>query len=78
MGTEAGVEAVVALSGNGYVRALLDRDKLRNGRDQIEWYRNDIKPIPLPDNYTIPDRNVGGPRAWYGNFTYAGSFFPPK
>ena len=76
MGTEAGVEAVVALSGNGYVRALLDRDKLRNGRDQIEWYRNDIKPIPLPDNYTIPDRNVGGPRAWYGNFTYAGSFRP--
>lgn len=77
MGTEAGVEAVVALSGNGYVRTLLDRDNKRISRDQIEWYRNDIKPIPLPDHYTIPDRNVGGPRAWYGNFTYAGSFRPP-
>ncbi len=77
MGTEAGVEAVAALSGNGYLRTLLDRDNKRISRDQIEWYRNDIKPIPLPDNYTIPDRNVGGPRAWYGNFTYAGSFRPP-
>ncbi len=77
MGTEAGVEAVVALSGNGYLRTLLDRDNQRISRDQIEWYRNDIKPIPLPDNYTIPDRNVGGPRSWNGNFIYAGSFRPP-
>ena len=76
-GAEAGVEAVAALSGNGYVRALLDREGKRISRDQIEWYRNDIKPLSLPDNYTIPDRNVGGPRAWYGNFTYAGSFRPP-
>ena len=28
-GTEAGLEAVVALTGNGYVRTLLDREEKR-------------------------------------------------
>jgi hypothetical protein len=77
--TEAGPEAVVALSKNGFVRWLRDRD-IHADRDQVAWYDADIKPRPLPDRYTIPDRNVGGPRAWYGQFTYAGTFYnpPPK
>jgi hypothetical protein len=77
--SEAGPEAVVALTENGFVRWLLNRD-IRADRDQVAWYRADVKPRPLPDRYTIPDRNVGGPRAWYGQFTYAGTFYnpPPK
>ncbi|MEM6886382.1 MAG: hypothetical protein AAF571_15280, partial [Verrucomicrobiota bacterium] len=82
-GTEAGHEIVAALSENSYLRWLLDRNMQLGsgngsiaGRDQATWYRSDISAIPLPDNYTIPDRNVGGPRAWYGNFCYAGAFRP--
>ena len=73
MGTEAGPEAVAALSGNPYVRWFLDRD-IRPDRNQAAWYRGDIAPKPLPERYTIPDRNVFGPRAWYGEFCYAGTF----
>jgi hypothetical protein len=29
------------------------------------------KPRPRPDNYTFLDRNVIGPRAWYGRWNYA-------
>ena len=72
-GTEAGPEAVVALSRNPYVRWLLDRE-IKPDRNQIAWYRGDVKPAPLPSDYTIPDRNVKGPRAWYGEFCYAGNF----
>jgi hypothetical protein len=28
----------------------------------------------MPDHYTIIDRNVEGPRAWYGRFNYAGTY----
>ena len=28
----------------------------------------------MPDNYTIVDRNVDGPRAWYGRFNYAATY----
>ena len=76
-GTEAGPEAVVTLSGNGYTRTLTDFDKVIGSRDDLAWYQKDIKPLALPDHYTIPDRNVGGPRAWYGRFNYAGTFRSP-
>lgn len=76
---EAGLEAVAALSGNPYVRWMLDRE-IKADRDQVAWYRADIKPKPLPDQYTLPDRNVNGPRAWYGRFMYAATLHqpPPK
>jgi hypothetical protein len=72
-GTEAGPEAAAALSGNRYLRWMLDR-KIRADRNQVAWYRGDVRPKPLPQRYTIPDRNVFGPRAWYGEFCYAGTF----
>lgn len=78
--TESGCEAVAALSGNGFVRWMLDRDRAASrsvSRDDVVWYRGDINPRPLPDRYTILDRNVGGPRAWYGTFSYAGTFRAP-
>ena len=75
-----GGEPVASITGNPYLRWMLDfgqeNDKpdLKNwpdARPNIFWYRNDIKPIPLPDNYTAIDRNICGPRAWYGKFNYA-------
>ncbi|MEM8898979.1 MAG: hypothetical protein AAGC85_12770 [Bacteroidota bacterium] len=83
-GTEVGGESVASLTGNPYVRAMIDRNNKLSGavsgrvggRSAARWYRADIDSLALPDNYTIPDRNIGGPRAWYGNFTHAGSFRP--
>jgi hypothetical protein len=75
-----GGEAVASITGNPYLRWMLDfghdydKPDLRNwheARPNIAWYRNDIKPIPLPDNYTAIDRNIAGLRAWYGKFNYA-------
>ncbi|MBC8039512.1 MAG: hypothetical protein H7Y06_03135 [Opitutaceae bacterium] len=40
-------------------------------RHGVAWWRSDIASRPLPDNYTILDRNIAGPRAWYGRFNYA-------
>ena len=83
-GTEAGVEAVATFTENPYVRGQLDRNQQLTGavsgklggKDAAIWYKPDMPSLPLPDNYTLPDRNIGGPRAWYGDFTYAGSFRP--
>jgi hypothetical protein len=84
-GTEAGSELVATVSRNPYVRGLLDRDMFPDYftpgnvtpyRYQAPWYDASVIAHPLPDNYTIADRNTGGPRAWYGNFTYAGAFDP--
>jgi hypothetical protein len=76
-GTEVGPEAVAALSENPYLRWMLDHEGATGiDRDQVAWYRSDISAQALPDNYTIPDHNVGGPRAWYGEFCYAGAFRP--
>jgi hypothetical protein len=72
-----GGEFVAAASGNPYVYQLrgdpADQtvSKWRDARMPIAWYRNDVAPKPLPDNYTAIDRNIAGPRAWYGDFTYA-------
>jgi len=84
-GTEAGSELVVAMTRNPYVRWLLDRDMFPDYftpgnqlpyRYQAPWYDDTLIANPLPDNYTIADRNTGGPRGWYGNFNYAGAFRP--
>ena len=75
-----GGEAVASITGNPYLRWMLDfghdydKPDLRNwheARPNIAWYRNDVTPVPLPDNYTVIDRNISGPRAWYGHFNYA-------
>ena len=81
-GAPCGGEPVVYLTGNPYVRTMLDTQIARSvdvksdrswywARRAVAWYRNDVTPKVLPDNYTITDRNIVGPRAWYGRFSYA-------
>jgi hypothetical protein len=74
-----GGEEVASLTGNPFLRKMCD-DVLAKPVDPrawaqnyapLPWYRNDVKPLPLPDNYTVLDRNIAGPRAWYGRFNYA-------
>ena len=74
-----GGESVAALTGNPYLRGMNDQllatQKNLKGwpasRLGVMWWRNDVKSLPLPDNYTVIDRNIVGPRAWYGRFNYA-------
>jgi hypothetical protein len=85
-GTESGSELVATMTRNPYVRFLLDRDMFNDGyfgpgsvisyRYQAPWYDSTVVAKPLPRDYTIADRNAGGPRAWYGNWNYAGAFRP--
>jgi autotransporter-associated beta strand protein len=64
---------------NPYVRAELDAwiaapATLTNwyGRARVDlaWYQIGTTPLTRPD-YTVFDRNIQGPRAWYGRWNYA-------
>ncbi len=69
-GTENANQLVITLSKNPYANGLRGKFGGPN-RDAVSWFRADIPTKPMPDNYTIMDRNVKGPRAWYGRFNYA-------
>ena len=79
-----GGESVASLTGNPYLRAMNDMIIARQkdprvwmaNRLQLPWWKNDVKPLSIPDNYTVIDRNIAGPRAWYGRFNYAASLRP--
>ncbi|MBC8011769.1 MAG: hypothetical protein H7067_16915, partial [Burkholderiales bacterium] len=73
-----GGEPVIAITGNPYVRGMLvppaPDAPLRGweqARNAVSWWRPDVPARPLPDNYTLLDRNIAGPRAWYRSFNYA-------
>ncbi len=64
---------------NPYVRAELDAwiaapATLTNwyGRARVDlaWYQSGTTPLTRPD-YTVFDRNIQGPRAWYGRWNYS-------
>ncbi|WP_044129700.1 carboxypeptidase-like regulatory domain-containing protein [Rudanella lutea] len=77
-------EPLVFVTGNPYLKGQLDQFRALFGtgynsvfRKQlpsplnVSFYRNDITAKPLPDNYVVYDRNIQGPRARYGRFSYA-------
>jgi hypothetical protein len=78
-GRPAGGEPVVAVTRNPYVRGMVipPVPGARIGNDwpsarwQVAWWMPDVAARSLPDAYTILDRNIAGPRAWYGRFNYA-------
>lgn len=75
-GSDYGGEFVTAASGNPYLAGMRGDlrpviKKWRDARAQVAWFRGDIAHKELPSNYTCIDRNIQGPRAWYGGFTYA-------
>ena len=42
------------------------------------WYRDDVKPAAFPDEYTVIDRNIRGPRGRYGGFSFAAPLRVPR
>lgn len=78
--SDPGTEVVEYYTQNPYLRNILNRKLVgygttKKGADAISpmyamYYRNDVEPAPLPDNYTVFDRNINGPRARYGSFSY--------
>ncbi len=73
----AGGEIVAAASGNPFVNGMIVRPGLEdlrrweNARSELPWYDGGLRSLDLPDRVTYPDRNIQGPRAWYGRFSYA-------
>ncbi len=63
---------------NPYVRAELDAamnvaatsTNWVGVHRSANWYRPGVAPLARPD-YTVYDRNILGPRAWYGQWNYA-------
>jgi len=72
-GTENANQLVITLSKNPYANSLRGKSAAPD-RDAVAWYRAGLPTKPMPDNYTIIDRNVKGPRAWYGRFNYAATY----
>jgi len=79
-GAACGPEIVAGLTGDGRNKWLADRllERLGPGADYKAiyagmFYRADVKPEPLADDYVRLDRNIGGPRGRYGNWYFAGT-----
>ena len=73
-GFGSGGEPVAGLTGNPYLRTLRDRGlewtpSSRPDLQAMTYYRSDVQPAALPDNYTVYDRNIQGARGRYGNFS---------
>jgi len=75
--SDCGGEAVAGT--NPYVRAELDSNISATAttnnwysrpRVDVAWYRSGVTYSNRPD-YTVYDRNIEGPRAWYGAWNYA-------
>lgn len=81
-GYSTGGEMTAAVTGNRYIRALLDRMIVERGAaiDPLSaaWYRDDITPAEYLDEYTVYDRNIQGPRGRYGRFSYAATTRVPN
>jgi hypothetical protein len=73
-GTGASGEALLSVTGNGYLKTKLNQHKAVYGYDDsplsASFYRTDITALPIPTNYVVYDRNIQGPRARYGRFSY--------
>lgn len=70
-----GGESVATLSGDPYVRGLIDQRHKYNGGASPDplagsWFRKGIEAKPLPTDYMVLDRNVQGPRGRWGRFSF--------
>lgn len=83
-----GGEPVVALTGNPYVRWQIDLERKKSPEgdlakhwedlfEGVHWFRADVRPVPLPENYFIYDRNIQGPRSWQGKWNLAATLRKP-
>ncbi len=78
-----GGEPVSFVSRNPFLRGIITPPESKppykgweGQRGQVAWWAPGIQSQPLPDRFTILDRNTAGPRAWYGPFNYAATLRP--
>ena len=78
-GAACGPEIVAGLTGDPHNKWLADRllERVGTGSDYKAlyagmFYRDDIEPQPLPDDYVRLDPGIGGPRGRFGNWYFAG------
>jgi len=68
-------EPLLAVSQNPYLKTKFAEFRAAYGfREEmvlsLAYYNPNISSQPLPSNYVVYDRNIQGPRARYGNFSY--------
>ena len=78
-GAAAGPEIIAGLTGDAHNKHLADRLLERTGTGDNcfaiyagMFYRDDVKPEPLPDHYVKLDGNIRGPRGRFGSWYFAG------
>ena len=78
-GAACGPEIIAGITGDPHSKWLADRLLERRGTGSAYhaiyagmFYRDDIEPRALPDNWLKLDRNIGGPRGRYGSWYFAG------
>lgn len=84
LGGIVGGEYVIGVTSNPLLRGMAGEppstpkrmSHWHHARNPVSWYQAGISPRALPDNVTYPDRNIEGPRAWHGRFTYAATARP--
>lgn len=82
IGKGYGGESVVALTENPYERSILDREIALDGaslypRDAM-WYDSTVVAENPPNDYSIYDRNIQGPRGRFDRFSYAATLREPS
>jgi hypothetical protein len=77
-GAACGPEIIAGITGDPQNKWLADRLLERVGPGAQSqaiyagmFYRDDVEPQPLPDNYVKLDRNISGPRGRFGSWYFA-------
>ncbi len=77
-GAACGPEIIAGITGDGHSKWLADRllERVGPGGQYRAiyagmFYRDDVEPKPLPDNYVKLDRNINGPRGRFGSWYFA-------
>ncbi|HAN38814.1 MAG TPA: hypothetical protein DCQ29_07915 [Chitinophagaceae bacterium] len=73
--TGCSAEPLVTISRNPFLKTKLQETRDVMGYTDelplaISFYDSSVPTMPLPDNYLVYDRNIQGPRARYGRFSY--------
>ena len=79
-GSSIGPDIVAGITGDGENKWLANRLMEQGRLGSRIWaiagglfYRDDVAEKPLPDNWVVLDRNIGGPRGRFGDFYWAGT-----
>ncbi len=73
----AALTPIMYITENPYLKTVYDRYHQVFGFDSdplsASFYKSNISALPIPDNFFVYNRNIQGPKARYGRFSYGAS-----